>query len=401
MLRDHQCDPTERSLRPHLRSCGARPTTTSRKAIPAGTEADHPAWYYSLFAVRVGVTEAASSNSRTYSEVLLALCGPGHGVDVLREASRLSALLISDGRSPREIIELHAAAVAQALNPDDEHALVIAQTLLLEVLVSYGVAYAALAERRLAEADMAARLEQSHTDDAERAERDRLELLAGVSHELGTPLTVIKGNVASIRRFLEDRERWPEELSQREDDVEFAVERIVALRDELLAASRNEARELEAVPVHLHRALQRVVRWARAAAQDKELAVEEAYDASSPYAMGDEWAVQSIFGNLISNAIRYTPAGGSVGIRTYDDGADIAVEVADTGIGVAEADQPRLFERFYRTQEAKKTVPFGIGLGLAITRDLVSASGGTIAFTSQPANGTTFTVTFPRLVQEP
>ena len=66
----------------------------------------------------------------------------------------------------------------------------------------------------------------------------------------------------------------------------------------------------------------------------------------NPYVMADDWAVQSVFGNLLSNAVRYTPAGGSITLRTYDDGPGVAVEVADTGIGVTEEDQPRLFERF-------------------------------------------------------
>jgi signal transduction histidine kinase len=205
---------------------------------------------------------------------------------------------------------------------------------------------------------------------------------------------VIKGNVRSIRQFLEERESWPEELSQREDDVEFAVERVLALREELLAASRNESRELEIAPVQLHRALQRVTRWGRVAAQEKGLSLAESYEAANPYVIADEWGVQSIFSNLLSNAIRYTPVGGSIVIRTHDDDLGVAVEIADTGIGVSEQDQPRLFERFYRTEEAKKAVPFGIGLGLAITRDLVSAMGGSITLTSELGSGTTFKVTF-------
>jgi signal transduction histidine kinase len=148
--------------------------------------------------------------------------------------------------------------------------------------------------------------------------------------------------------------------------------------------------------VQIHRSLQRVVRWARIAAHEKELTVNEAYGSAVPHVMGDEWAVQSIFGNLLSNAVRYTPAGGSISVRAYDEGATVAVEVADTGIGVSEQDRPHLFERFYRTEEAKRTVPFGIGLGLAITRDLVSAMNGSISLTSQLGSGTTCKVTLHR-----
>jgi signal transduction histidine kinase len=313
-------------------------------------------------------------------------------MDVPRSAGNLGTLLVSSGVSPRDIVAMHTAAVG----PNEGPELVVAQQFLLEVLIAYGVEYSLLAEVRLAEADARAASEQTLAEGAEQAETDRLNLLAGVSHELGTPLTVIKGNVVSIRRFLEERESWPEELSQREDDVEFAVERILALREELLAASRNQARELDVAPVHIHRSLQRVVRWARVAAREKGTSLSESYEATDPYSLGDEWGVQSVFGNLLSNAVRYTPPGGSITVRTYDEGTGIAVDVADTGIGVSEDDQPRVFERFYRTAEAQRAVPFGIGLGLAITRDLVSAMHCSISLTSKPGSGTTFTVTFLR-----
>ncbi len=347
------------------------------------------------------MSHSAPSNQDTYATVLEEVCR--RGAEVTGSAAKLGKVLSSSGAGPREIMGMHAAAVDVVVGPNEGRELVLAQQFLLEVLVSYAVEYSLLAEVRLAEADASAAAEQTRSEDAERAEKGRLDLLAGVSHELGTPLTVIKSNVASIRRFLEERRSWPEELSQREDDVEFAVERVQALREELLAASRNEARELEVAPVHVHRSLQRVVRWTRVAAHEKGLDVSESYEASNPYVMADDWAVQSVFGNVLSNAVRYTPAGGSIALRTYDDGPGVAVEVTDTGIGVSEEDQPRLFERFYRTEEAKRAVPFGIGLGLAITRYLVSAMHGSIGLKSKPGAGTTFKVTFPRadLEEEP
>lgn len=336
------------------------------------------------------MSDSAPSNQDTYINVLKEVCHLG--AEVAASAARLNTLLISSGAGPREIAAMHAAAVDAVVGPNESRELVVAQQFLLEVLIAYAVQYSLSAEERLAEADRAATEASQSTL---RAEEARLDLLAGVSHELGTPLTLIKANVASIRRFLEERKSWPEELSQREDDVEFAVERVLALREELLAASRNEARELEIAPVNLHRSLQRVVRWARVAAQDKGLALKESYEAENPYVMGDEWAIQSIFGNILSNAVRYTPASGSIVLRTFNDDLQVAVEIADTGIGVSEEDQPRLFERFYRTEEAKKAVPFGIGIGLAITRDLVSAMHGSITLTSKLGSGTTFKVTLP------
>ncbi len=341
------------------------------------------------------LTESASSAQQTYAKVLKALCDEGGDDALPREAVAMSTQLIAAGLDPHEIVAIHVSAVQQVLSSGVSREMIVAQRFLLEVLTAYGVAYSSLTDRLLAEADVAAAMERTRSEDAAQSEKDRLLLLAGVSHELGSPLTVIKANVASIRRYLEERDSWPDELSQREDDVEFAVQRISSLRDELLAASRNEPRELEIVPLHLDRNVQRVLRWARLAAADKNLTLTEEYAADFPYAMGDEWAVESVVGNLVSNAVRYTPRGGTVNVRTFNEASGVAVAVTDTGIGISKEAQQRIFERFYRAPEALELAPFGLGLGLAIARDLVSALGGTIEVESERGAGSTFKVIFP------
>lgn len=333
---------------------------------------------------------------QTYADVLQRVCGRRASSNLHPEALALSNRLISEGMSTQDVVMAHVAAVRQVLSPNAALALAVAQEFLVEVLVEYGQAHSALTDRLIAEADRAAAVSLTRVEEAQRADRDRLEMLGGFSHELGSPLTVIKANVASIRRFLEEHEIWPDELSQREDDVEFAVGRLVDLRDDLLAVSRNEPRELDLGPRNLNRSLQRVVRWAAPSALEKGIALTESYGDDGHYVVGDEWAIQSIFGNLISNAIRYTPNGGSVTVKTLSEGSTVVAEVTDTGMGIPAESQHRIFERFYRTDGAKSAVPFGIGLGLAITRDLVSASGGSIAVTSSVGVGSTFRVTLQR-----
>jgi signal transduction histidine kinase len=315
---------------------------------------------------------------------------------MLSEAATLAQWFIAEGIGPMDIKGIHEAAVASLIADDDAEALVGAHRFLLEVLFAYGAAYSALSERLLAEADAA---DLARSEEAEQAERDRLELLAGVSHELGNPLMIVKVNVASIRKFLEERGNWPEDLSQREADVEFAVDRMLSLREELLAASRNEQRELEVVAMPLGHVLRRVVRWARMSAADKSIELVEDHSADLPYVMADDGALQSIFTNLLSNAIRYTKSGGTVKVTGTAEGAEVVVTVADTGIGISEDEQLHIYERFYRTDEAKRVVSFGVGLGLAITRDLVSALSGTIKVASEPGVGSTFRVSLP-LAQE-
>jgi signal transduction histidine kinase len=111
---------------------------------------------------------------------------------------------------------------------------------------------------------------------------------------------------------------------------------------------------------------------------------------------GDPIRIRQMVDNLVSNAIKYTPAQGSVTVRLVEEGADLLLQVSDTGIGISPADQSRLFSRFFRARDAEARAIQGIGLGLAITRSIVEAHGGTIRVESQVGAGTTFVVRLPR-----
>lgn len=333
--------------------------------------------------------------TETYVSLLGQYC-KSRDTSLLGEAAVLGETFIEIGMTPMDIKAVHDRAIGEfAVDGDQAGPLISAHRFLLEVLVAYGLAYSAISERLLADADAASAREMRMADDAARAEQSRLALLAGVSHELGNPLMVVKVNVSSIRKFLEERDSWPEDLSQRESDAMFAIERMLTLREELLAASKNEQRELESVPLHLVHILQLVVRWGRTNAANKGILLTEEYEHLDCYVLGDEAAVQSIFTNLLSNAIRYTLSGGAITVRARRDDACVVVEVEDTGIGISEEDQPRIYERFFRTESGQKATVFGIGLGLSLTRDLVTALAGTISVESTPDVGSTFTVRLP------
>ena len=335
--------------------------------------------------------EPTHAFDETYTDLLRRYSSSGD-TTLFGEVADLAGRFIAAGVAPMDIKSIHESATADVVDAEDTEALVAAHRLLLELLFAYGAAYSVLSERLLADADAA---EQGRAEGVQQAEQDRLSLLAGVSHELGSPLMVVKGNVTSIRRFLEERGNWPEDLNARQADIEFAVERMIALREELLAASRNEQPELDIMAVPVIPLLRRVVRWAQLSASDKSIRITEEYSPDLPYVMADDGALQSIVGNLLSNAIRYTKKGGAVTIRARAEGSMVAVEVSDTGIGISEEDQLRIYERFYRTDEGKKTAAFGVGLGLAITRDLVSSLAGTIELTSEVGVGSTFKVCLP------
>jgi signal transduction histidine kinase len=110
---------------------------------------------------------------------------------------------------------------------------------------------------------------------------------------------------------------------------------------------------------------------------------------------GDGRRLSEVLDNLLSNAIKFTPPGGSVAVRTTRRGGAAVLEVTDSGIGITPADQQRLFERFYRTDQATEDVIQGTGLGLAISKTIIDAHGGTIAVTSTPGVGTTFHIELP------
>ena len=329
---------------------------------------------------------------KTYASLLNRFCSSEDPSPLTEAASALGQQFLAAGIGPMDIKAIHDTAVTENGDVDDAQALVSAHRLLLEVLLAYGVAYSAHSERLLAEADAA---EEALAKGAERAEQNRLGLLAGVSHELGSPLMVVQVNVASIRKFLEERGSWPEDLNEREADVDFAIKRMMLLREELLAASRDEQHELEIAPLPLTPALRRAVRWGQLNASAKSIELTLDCAPELPCVIADDAALESILTNLVSNAIRYTRNGGSVSVTANHEGDDVVVEVNDTGIGISEEDQLRIYERFYRTDEGKKAVTFGIGLGLAITRDLVSSMAGTIEVRSELGVGSTFRVTLP------
>jgi signal transduction histidine kinase len=115
----------------------------------------------------------------------------------------------------------------------------------------------------------------------------------------------------------------------------------------------------------------------------------------SPVVIAEDSSLREVFSNLVSNAVRYTPEGGTVRVKLEETGGKMRVEVADSGIGISEEDQKKLFTEFFRASNARKFTAAGTGLGLAITRAHVAAFGGTISVSSVLGEGTTFAVEIP------
>jgi len=109
----------------------------------------------------------------------------------------------------------------------------------------------------------------------------------------------------------------------------------------------------------------------------------------------DEDIIEQVLVNLISNALKYTPEGGSVMIRTEETPGAVVITVRDSGIGISDEDLPYIFERFYRADKSRSRATGGSGIGLAIVKFLVEAHGGTVTVESKPGEGSEFTVTIP------
>jgi two-component system phosphate regulon sensor histidine kinase PhoR len=233
------------------------------------------------------------------------------------------------------------------------------------------------------------------TSELRRLERLRQEFVANVSHELKTPLSVIKANVETLLLgAVEDAEHRGRFL----DRIAHQSDRLHALILDLLSLARlesgDELFELHAVPVVavLRACLER--HRPRAEAHGQILTLEG--DGTDPAVWADGEALDQIFDNLVDNAVKYTPAGGRIRVGWRPEGDQLCVEVSDTGIGIPEADLPRVFERFYRVDKARSRELGGTGLGLAIVKHLVQAMNGSVRAASTLGQGTTFTVCLPR-----
>lgn len=226
-----------------------------------------------------------------------------------------------------------------------------------------------------------------------RLEAVRTDFVAAASHELKTPLTVIRGAAETVM----DDELPTELRGQFLRSIHGNAVRLQRLVDDLLDLSRFESGTWK--PHSVEASVAEIARyvWQQVlpATEDRDLRFEVSGDA---VALVDESALYQIFQNLFDNAIRYTPAqGGFVQVTITGAGDQAEVAVSDNGTGIPTSDLPRIFERFYRVDAARSRAEGGTGLGLAIARHLVSAMGGTIWAESELGVGSTIRFTVPRV----
>ncbi|HEX4545353.1 MAG TPA: ATP-binding protein [Candidatus Acidoferrum sp.] len=227
-----------------------------------------------------------------------------------------------------------------------------------------------------------------------RLERVRRDFVANVSHELRTPLTAVQGFAETLLAGAID------DPQNRTRFLEIILEhsrRLARLTDDLLKLSKMDADrlELEIRRLGVSQFVESCVETAQRPAAEKNLRISVNLENHLPDVAADRRRLAEILQNLLDNAIQYTPPGGQIMVSASADGGEVEFTVSDTGIGIPQADQPRIFERFYRVDVARSREVGGTGLGLAIAKHLVETHGGRIWVESEVGQGSQFHFTVP------
>ncbi len=223
---------------------------------------------------------------------------------------------------------------------------------------------------------------------------------ADASHELKTPLTVLR---AGVERALTTANLPQETLATLEETLQ-EIKRMTELVDALLTLARADEgiAPLHREPVDLRAIVEEARETGELLAEQAGVKMEVTTPPEPLIVAVDASRIRQLILNLLTNAVKYTPAGGRVRLQLGPSNGRVTLTVADTGIGIAPGDLPHIFDRFWRADSARTRTSerAGVGLGLAICKWIAEAHGGRIDVTSRPGRGTTFTVTLPREPKE-
>lgn len=243
---------------------------------------------------------------------------------------------------------------------------------------------------------------------AEDANEAKSAFLSTVSHELRTPLTSVLGFAKIIRKRLEDKifpavtvddqkiKRTMMQVSENLDVVVSEGERLTSLINDVLDLAKIESGRMEwnMKPLFLQDVISRAVSATSSLFEQKKLHLKKKVPENLPLVSGDEDKLIQVVINLLSNAVKFTPKG-TVSVEAYQEKNQLIVEVQDTGIGIAEADKHKIFERFRQAGDTLTDKPQGTGLGLPICREIIEHHGGIIWMKSEPGVGSTFFFSIP------
>ncbi|MBR6220822.1 MAG: PAS domain S-box protein [Clostridia bacterium] len=232
-----------------------------------------------------------------------------------------------------------------------------------------------------------------------RLEQVRTDFAANVSHELKTPLTSIRGFVETLQAGAIDH---PEMAHKFLNIIMMETERLTRLINDILSISKLESGndEVATERIRLDKKACDVCEMLSIHAREKQVSINCHLNGEPVYIIGNPDRVEQLLINLTENAIKYNVPGGSVTVQVFSNDKEANVTISDTGIGIAEENLPRLFERFYRVDKGRSRQMGGTGLGLAIVKHIVRSMNGEIEVHSKLGEGTEFLITLPLAPRE-
>ncbi len=261
--------------------------------------------------------------------------------------------------------------------------------------------------RRMSRGDLSARvkvrasgemktLAESYNAMAEKIEnfdRSRNQFVSNASHELKTPLATMK---ILLENLIYDPDMPQELRSEFMQDMNHEIDRLTGIITDLLTLTQmdSKATALDLREVDLSALTEETLHPLAVAAQKRRQTLETEITPRIRL-LGDRGKLTQIIYNLTDNALKYTPDGGEIRVSLCQQGNEVVLTFRDNGVGIPEAEQAHIFDRFYRVDKARSRATGGTGLGLSIVHQLVQLHGGSIAVSSAPEQGSTFTVTLP------
>lgn len=228
-----------------------------------------------------------------------------------------------------------------------------------------------------------------------RLDEMRREFVANISHELKTPLAAIKGYAETVELAIQDD---PDAAVHFVAQIQTQCQRLERLIADMMQLARAQSgrRNLNITRISMVDSINEAMKSFRPVAEAKHVELNFEPPELIPHVLADSEAMLTITNNLIGNAVRYTPQGGSVTVSCREAGEMWALMVEDTGIGIDERDQRRIFERFYRVGKGRGGSEGGTGIGLAIVKNLTLTLGGEVRVSSRPREGSKFEVLLPK-----
>ena len=348
---------------------------------------------YEVDAVASGEEGLDRLHADAYDLVLLDVMMPGmSGMEALRRIRQIDPMLVCVVITGYATVEMAVQAIKEGAydfitKPFD------ADTLILAVRQGMEKHRLALQAQRLTQLEAEAKQLARQKADLERLDKVKSAFTLTVTHELRAPVAAIQ----SYLRLILDGYIPPDEqrpyLEKAERRAQAQLDLISDLLD--LARLQDPDQSAEREPVNLSQVVREIVDSMAARAAEKRIDVGVAIAPDLPLANINPQHARQLWTNLISNAIKYTPEGGHVGITLDREGDALVGQVSDTGIGIAADELPYLFQEFFRSKAAKAQTQMGTGLGLSIVKRILETYGGTISVQSEPGKGTHFRFTVP------